>query len=139
MMTNNDDLSRLIDNANIEVATTIEKAEKARPRRKGMGQYKPLVPLFIIVLAYVIYAAQQQEAPSSTVIAAQLSDLLYQARESVELATVDGLRPALLPNAALGAVVSYTAFPGGYFLSVQSRGVVVEMDSTGEITVSGGN
>jgi hypothetical protein len=104
-----------------------------------MGQYKPLVPLFIIVLAYVIYAAQQQEAPSSTVIAAQLSDLLYQARESVELATVDGLRPALLPNAALGAVVSYTAFPGGYFLSVQSRGVVVEMDSTGEITVSGGN
>ena len=76
MMTNNDDLSRLIDNANVEVATTIEKAEKVRPKRKKMGQYKPLVPLFIFVFAYMIHAAQQQEAPSSTVVAAQLSDLL---------------------------------------------------------------
>ena len=136
-MTNNDDLSRLIDNANTEVETTIEQAEKARPKRKARGQYKPLVPLFIFGLAYVIYAAQQQQAPNSTVVAAQLSDLLYQARESVERATVDGRHPAVLPSAALGAVVSYTPFSGGYFLSAQSRGVVVEMDGTGEITVSG--
>lgn len=138
-MTNDDDLSRLIDNANAEVEYTIEQAEKSKPKRKNWGQYKILMPLFILVLAYVIYAGQQQEAPSSTVVAAQLSDLLQRARESVELATVDGFPPAALPNAALGAFVRYTRFSGGYFLSVQSRGVSAEIDSTGEITLSGIN
>jgi hypothetical protein len=136
MMKNNDDLSRLIDNANIEVVTTIEKAEQARPKRKTWGRYKPLLPLFIFALAYVIYAAQQQEEPSPTVIASQLSSMLHVARESVELATVNGRHPSVLPNAALRAFVRYTPFSGGYFLSVQSRGIVAEIDSAGEVTVS---
>ncbi len=138
-MTNNDDLSRLIDDANAEVEYTIEQAEKSKPKRKNWNQYQMLMPLAILILAYVIYAGQQQEAPSSTVVAAQLTDLLYQARESIELATVDGLLPAVLPNAALGAFVRYTRFSGGYFLSVQSRGVGAEMDNNGEITLSGAN
>lgn len=138
-MTNPDDLNQLIDNANAEVETTIQNAERAKPKRKDKGRFKPLLPLAIALLALFVYSTQQQKTPDSAVVAAQLSDLLRQARESVEAGTVNGQLPTALPNAALGAVVNYSRFPGGYFLSVQSRGVAAEMDNSGKISVSGAN
>jgi hypothetical protein len=41
----------------------------------------------------------------------------------------------VLPNAALAAVVNYQVFGRNYFLSAQSSGVLVEMDSSGSVTV----
>lgn len=138
-MTNQDDLNQLIDNANAEVETNIQNAERAKPKRRDKGRFKPLLPLALAALALFVYSTQQQEVPDSVAVAAQLSGLLRQARESVEAGTVNGQLPTVLPNAALGAVVNYSRFPGGYFLSVQSRGVAAEMDNSGKITVSGVN
>lgn len=136
-MANDDDLSGLIDEASAEVDNAIEKTLKAKPRRREKGRYKPLLPLILIILSYVLYAGQQPEIPDAEVVASELTDLLRLARDSVESATVHGQRPLILPNAALGAIVNYTRLPGGYFLSVQSHGVVAEMDDSGRLTING--
>ncbi len=136
-MQNNDNLSDLIDEASVEVDYNNLQSMQSKTKRRGRRRYTSLLPLALFTIAYLVYSDQLEEIPEPEIIAAELSDILRQARESVESATVDGQPPQILPNAALRAIVSYNRFPEGYFLSVLSQGVLAEMDHTGQITIEG--
>lgn len=133
-MNNPDDLHGLIDEANSEVETGDKRAMAAKPKRRGQLRHQllPILPALLFALAYYVYSTQQPEQSSAAAIAAELTALLQQAREDVENGRVDGAPPPVLPNAALAAVVSYQVFGSSYFLSAQSSGVLVEMDTNGE-------
>jgi hypothetical protein len=137
-MSNSDNLSGLIDEANSEVETGYQRAMAARPRRKVRLRYRlaPVLPVILFAAAYYIYFSQQP-TQDAVAVAAELTELLQQARESVEAAKVNGELPIVLPNAALGAFVQYQVFRNGYFLSAQSSGVLVEMDARGTVTIEG--
>ncbi len=132
-MNNPDDLHGLIDEANSEVETGYKRAMAAKPKRRGQLRHQllPILPALLFALAYYVYSTQQPEQSSAAAIAAELTALLQQAREDVENGRVDGAPPPVLPNAALAAVVSYQVFGSSYFLSAQSSGVLVEMDTNG--------
>lgn len=137
-MNKSDDLGGLIDEANAEVETGYQRAMAAKPkrRRRLRDQLAPILP--VLLFAGAVYIYDQQSGQTDTVaVAAELTELLRQARSAVEAGTVDGEPPSVLPNAALGAVVNYEVFGRGYFLSAQASGVLVEMDDTGSVTVQG--
>lgn len=138
-MNNPDDLHGLIDEANSEVETGYQRAMAAKPKRKGQlrHQLMPLLPALLFALAYYVYSTQQPEQSNADTIAAELTALLQQAREDIENGRVGGRPPPVLPNAALDAVVNYQVFSSSYFLSAESSGVLVEMDTSGTLTIEG--
>lgn len=136
-MGNADDLSGLINEANSEVETGIQQAKAAKPKRRRRTRDKvaPLLPALLFTSAYFIYSTQQPAQSDTEASTSELTNLLRQARELVEASTIDGKPPPVLPNAALATIVNYQAYRGGYLLSVQSTGVLVEMDSLGNVSV----
>lgn len=141
-MNKKDDLENLVAQAESQLESHASSEESGSSIHQGVKKnlkisYLNFLPLILFAITYFIYINIHKPLPNTIETEANLIHLVTQARDSIELNTVDGNYPPVLPNAALGAVVNYRVSSTGYFLSAHLNNVIVEMDANGKITTYG--
>lgn len=128
------ELAKLINQAKHELSSQLER-QHAQARRKSNSMVRLAMPFTaLLLIGYLSFHIWSDHTPpSKEKIEADLERILYEARDTIEVARkADGKLPESIPNASIAAIVQYDSDAQKYKLSTTIMGVRVTLEQDGK-------